>query len=89
MLLLLFATPAAVEPPAPPGTSPFWYGAEYSGLAGALVYGDLGEFEYAEALGRDGFDYMLAAKQPGRQDIAVQRVASHLQMLRRARLGRR
>ena len=89
MLLLLFASPADVAPPEPPSDIPFWYGVEFGALAGAFVYGDLDSYEFTASLGADGFDYMLAAKQPGRQDVAVQRVASHLQMLRRARLTRR
>lgn len=54
MLLLLFATPAAVEPPASPDTSPFWYGGEFAGLNGALVFGVLADYVYTEIFGRSG-----------------------------------
>ena len=86
MLLLLFATPAEVEPP---DVAPFWYGYEFGGLPGAFVYGALGDYQYTETMGGDRFDYIGASRAPGRQDIAVQRVAGHLLMLRRARLRRR
>lgn len=53
MLLLLFATPGAVEPPEPPDTAPFWYGL---GPSVAFPYGDQ---RYTMG-GRDALAYPLA-----------------------------
>ena len=52
MLLLLFAAPGPVEPPAPPDTAPFWYGADFAGMPDAFVYGVLAGYVTGGTVGR-------------------------------------